>query len=75
MDHIMWFGINNHTVLVELPPEVMQFSSALSCILWSLHHANNGQGPVYMAKFDISDGFYHLFLESNDSPKLTMLMP
>ena len=28
-----------------------------------------------MAKFDISDGFYHLFLEPNNAPKLAMLMP
>ena len=28
-----------------------------------------------MAKFDISDGFYHLFLDPDDAPKLTVLMP
>ena len=28
-----------------------------------------------MAKFDISDGFYCLFLDPNDAPKLAVLMP
>ena len=28
-----------------------------------------------MAKFDISNGFYHLFLDPDDAPKLAMLMP
>ena len=73
MDHT-WFGINNHT-MVQLPPKVMQFSGALSCILWLLQHANPDEGPVYMAKFDISDGFYCLFLYPDNAPKLAVLMP
>ena len=28
-----------------------------------------------MAKFDISDGFYRLFLDPDDAPKLAVLMP
>ena len=74
MDHT-WFGMNDHT-MAELPPEVMQFDGALSHILcWLLHHADPDVGPLYMAKFDISNGFYHLFLEPNDAPKLAVLMP
>ena len=73
MDHT-WFGINDHTV-VELPPEVIQFSGALSRILWLLQHADPDEGSVYMAKFDISDGFYHLFLDPDDALKLAVLMP
>ena len=73
MDHT-WFGVNNHTV-AELPPEVMQFGGALSCILWLLCHADPNEGPVYMTKFDISNSFYHLFLEPDNAPKLAMLMP
>ena len=70
----MWSGMNDYTV-AELPPGAMEFSGALSYILWLLHHANPNEGPVYMAKFDISDEFYRLFLEPNDAPKLTVLMP
>ena len=73
MDHT-WFGVNDHT-MVELPLEVMQFGDALSRILWLLQHANPDEGLVYMAKFNISDGFYCLFLEPNDAPKLVVLMP
>ena len=73
MDHT-WFGVNNHT-MVELPPKVMQFGGTLSCILWLLQHANPDEGPVYMAKFNISNGFYRLFLDPDDAPKLAVLMP
>ena len=40
-----------------------------------LQHADPDKGPVYMAKFDISDGFYRLFLDPDDAPKLAVLMP
>ena len=73
MDHT-WFGVNDHT-MVELPPEVMQFGGALSCILWLLQHADPAEGPVYMAKFDISNGFYRIFLDPDNAPKLAVLMP
>ena len=73
MDHT-WFGMNNYTV-TKLPPKVMQFSGALSCILWLLCHTSPNEGLVYMAKFDISNGFYHLFLEPDDALKLAILMP
>ena len=53
----------------------MQFGGTLSCILWLLQHINPNEGPVYMAKFDISNGFYHLFLDPDDAPKLAVLMP
>ena len=46
-----------------------------SCILWLLRHADPDEGSVYLAKFDISDGFYHFFLELDDAPKLAVLMP
>ena len=73
MDHT-WFGVNKHTV-VDLPSEVMQFRGALSCILWLLCHANPSHGPVYMVKYDLSDGFYRMFLDPADSLKLSILMP
>ena len=30
---------------------------------------------MYVAKFDISNGFYCLFLDPNNAPKLAVLMP
>ena len=44
-------------------------------ILWLLHHANPSHGPVYMAKYDLSDGFYRMFLDPSDALKLSVLMP
>ena len=74
MDHT-WFGMNDYTV-IELPPEVMQFGGALSHNLWLLCHTDPNEGPISLAKFDISNGFYHLVLEPENAPKkLTMLMP
>ena len=73
VDHT-WFGVNEHTVM-ELPPEVMQFGGALPRILWLLWHADPDLGPIYLAKFDIADGFYRLFLYPDDATKLAVLMP
>jgi hypothetical protein len=73
VDHT-WFRVNEHTV-TELPPEVMQFGGALPRILWLLRHADPDLGPVYLAKFDIADGFYRLFLDPDDATKLAVLMP
>ena len=61
--------------MVELPSEVMQFGRALSCILWLLWHANPSKGPVYLAKYNISNGFYWMFLNPEDTLKLSFLMP
>ena len=73
VDHT-WFGVNDHTV-VELPSEVMQFEGALSHILWFLHHADPSHGPVYMAKYNLSDGFYRMHLDPADCLKLSVLLP
>jgi hypothetical protein len=56
VDHT-YFGINQHMVK-DLPPEVMQFSGTLPRIMWILQHADLDEGPIYMAKFDLVDGFY-----------------
>ena len=66
--------MNDHTV-VELPQEVMYFGGTLSHILWLLWHANLSEGPVYLAKYDIFNGFYWMLLNPEDTLKLTMLMP
>ena len=73
MDHT-WSGVNDHT-MGELPSEVMQFREALSRILWLLRHANPSHGPVYMAKYNLSVGFYRMFLDPADTLKLSVLMP
>ena len=56
VDHT-WFGVNDATV-PHTPKEAMQFGAALPRILHKVRHSNPAHGPVYMAKVDISDGFY-----------------
>ena len=56
VDHT-WFGVNDHTI-PDLPREVMQFGGALPRILWLLCHADPSAGPVYLSKYDITDGFF-----------------
>ena len=53
----------------------MQFGGALPRILWLLRHADPREGPMYLAKYDISDGFYGIFLDPDDALKLGVLMP
>ena len=73
MDHT-WFGVNNHTI-PDLPHEVMQFSGALPRILWLLCHANPSAGPVYLSKYDITNGFYRVFLKADNALRLAITMP
>ena len=70
-----WFGVSDHMVVDFLPSEVMQLGGALSRILWLLHHADPSHSPIYLAKYDISDGFYWMFLKPKDTLKLSVLMP
>ena len=57
------------------PYDAMQFGKALQRILRQIHNANLWHGPVYLSKVDISDGFYRVWLQANDIPKLGMLFP
>jgi hypothetical protein len=65
---------NQHTVK-DLPPQVMQFGGVLPRIMWILWHADPDEGPIYMAKFDLADGFYRVFLWADDILKLATLLP
>jgi hypothetical protein len=48
----------------------MQFGKALQMILQSLVDANPKYGPVYLIKVNIADGFYCIWLNTTDIPKL-----
>ena len=73
VDHT-WFGVNDHTI-PDLPCEVMQFRGALPWILLLLRHADPTAGPVYLSKYDITNGFYHMFLKADDALQLAITMP
>jgi hypothetical protein len=53
----------------------MQFRKALQMILQSLVDANPKYGPVYLIKVNIVDGFYCIWLNTTDIPKLACSLP
>lgn len=65
----------NETTIEHAPPEAMQFGGALPRILKQVRHANRRFGPVHLAKHDIKDGFYRLFLRARDCPRLAIILP
>jgi hypothetical protein len=69
-----FYGVNDSTLKL-MPPEAMQFGRALTRILTAIRHANPAFGPVYMAKIDISDGFYRVWTSANTCAKLGVLLP
>ena len=68
------FGVNGHTVEYTTK-EAMQFGGALYRILHMIRHADPKYGPVYLAKYDIKDGFYRMMLRPDDAPRLAVILP
>jgi hypothetical protein len=73
VDHT-WFLINQHT-LEWTTKEAMQFGGALYRILAKIYHADPKYGPVYLAKYDIKDGFYRMMIRARDALALTVILP
>jgi hypothetical protein len=69
-----FFGLNNETIRMA-PREAMQFGKALQRILQTIVDANPDHGPVNLIKVDISDGFYRIWLNLHDIPKLAVSLP
>ena len=67
-------GVNGDTVLLA-PREAMQFGKALQRVSTILVHADPRYGPVYLAKVDVADGFYRVWLQLADVPKLGVVLP
>ena len=53
----------------------MQFGHALDRYLREILLSNPNNGPVYLLKLDIADGFYRIALNINDIPKLGVVFP
>ena len=66
--------LNDDTIPLA-PREAMQFGRALQRVLSTIVHANPRYGPVHMAKIDIADGFYRVWIALNDVPKLGVALP
>ena len=72
-DHRSW-GVNDHTLPLA-PHESMQFGGALYRLLYAIRHADPDHGPVYMAKYDLKDGFYRVHLRPAHCVKLAVVLP
>ena len=57
------------------PPEAMQFGCALEWVLQKVATADPTQGPPYLLKIDLSDGFYRVCLCAQDAPMLGVAFP
>ena len=69
-----WSGVNAATQPLA-PHQAMQFRHALDRFLRELLLANPAQGPLFLMKIDIADGFYRINVNPNDIPKLGLAFP
>ena len=53
----------------------MQFGRALERVLRKVAMADPAQGPLYLLKIDLSDGFYCVHLHAQDAPMLGVAFP
>ena len=67
-------GVHAET-LQWAPPEAMQFGRALQRVFTTLVHAHPRYGPVSLAKIDVADGFYRIWVRLADVPKLGVILP
>lgn len=69
-----FFEVNDDTNKLA-PQDSMQFGKALERILRSIVNADPKFGPVHLIKVDIADGFYRIWLNATDIPKLAVSIP
>jgi hypothetical protein len=69
-----FYGFNADTVKLA-PPEAMQFGKTLERLLHAIVEADPAFGPVHLIKVDIADGFYRVWLNISDIPKLAVAVP
>jgi hypothetical protein len=75
VDYSLFQGLKDETIKMA-PREAMQFGKALERILerilQAIVDANPKHGPVHLIKVDIADGFYRIWLNVHDIPKLAV---
>ena len=71
---LTYSGVNEVTVPLA-PKEAMQFGQVLRRILIQIHRADPRWGPVCIAKDDISDGFYNVFVNANGVKQFGIILP
>jgi hypothetical protein len=68
------FLVNLDTIHLALA-ESMQFGRALWRILQQVNDADPRLEPVHLSKIDIADGFYRIWINADDIPKLGIFFP
>ena len=71
---LTFWGVNEATVDLT-HKEAMQFGRALRRILFQIYRADPRWGPVYLAKVDISDGFYNVCVNANGAKNFGIVLP
>lgn len=74
VDHT-FYKVNEETLRCSAPEEAMQFGGALHRILHAIRHADPAHGPVYLAKYDMKDGFYKIHTRADQCPSLGAILP
>jgi hypothetical protein len=69
-----FYGVNADTCWLALE-EAMHFGWAFQRLLEDIVNADPHFGPVYLCKVDILDGFYRVWLWTEDIPKLGVSFP
>lgn len=67
-------GVNANTAPLT-HDEAMQFGNTLLRILFRIYRADPRWGPVYLAKVDISDGFYNITVNPNGVKHFGIILP
>jgi hypothetical protein len=57
------------------PEESIQFGRALWRILQHISDGDPRLGPIHLSKIDIDDGFYRIWIDADDVPKLGVMFP
>jgi hypothetical protein len=69
-----FYGLNDETLRLS-PRKAMQFGQALERIICLTVNANPKFGPVNFIKIDLANGFYRVWLKTDDIPKLGVAFP
>ena len=71
---LTFWGVNDETISY-VPKEAMQFGRSFERLIFNVRHANPSFGPVYLAKFDIANGFYRVPLDPETALALSVVLP
>ena len=66
--------VNRETVRMVLP-EAMRFGRALHRVMTKFVHADRRFGPCKLAKIDVADGFYRMWVQTVNIPKVDVILP